>query len=275
MREQPREERAPVRGGLILILVVCATAGACSRAAPRHGPADQARALLAAYLPPPAVTAAERQGAAVRLGGSASPGAAIRLASPEGSAITGTADRKGAWRLNAPAGAAPRLYSLSEVLGGRLVRAVGYVAVLPAPGPPAAMLRPAATASLPASPGSARGLSSIDYDASGQAMVAGRAWPGETVRLSVDGHEAGEDRADAAGGFSASLSRTLPAGPHVLSLAGQRLRASAAFAAARTSQLASPPYDARHTDGGWRIDWLTPGGGVQSTLLFDSRGGRS
>ena len=274
MREEPREERAPVRSGLILILAACAAAGACSRTAPARGPADQARAQLAAYLAPPAVTAADRQGSSVRLRGTASPGAAVRLASPDGSALTGTADRKGDWRLAAPAGNAPRLYSLSELLGGRLVRAVGYVAVLPAPGPAAAMLRPAASASVPASARSARGVTSIDYDASGQAMVAGQAWPRETVRLSVDGREAGEDRADAVGGFSASLSRTLSPGPHVLGVTGPRLRANAAFEAVRPAQIASPPYDAQRTVSAWRIDWVTPGGGVQSTVLLDPRGGR-
>ena len=260
-----------------MILAACAAAGACSRAAPTHGPADQARAQLAAYLQPPAVTAADRQRSGVRLRGTASPGAAIHLASPDGSAISGTADRKGGWGLAAPAapaGGVPRLYSLSELLGGRLVRAVGYVAVLPGPGPAAAILRPAASASVPASAGGARGVTSIDYDASGQTMVSGRAWPGETVRVSVDGREAGEDRADAVGGFSASLSRTLSPGPHVLSLTGQRLRASAAFEAVRTTRITSPPYDARRTDGSWRIDWVTPGGGVQSTVLLDARGGR-
>ena len=274
MREEPPEERAPVKGGVIWVLAACAAAGACSGSAPAHGPTGKAPPAPTAYLAPPAVTDARRTGSAVLLSGTASAGAAIRLASPDGSALTGNADRKGAWRLTAPVGAAARLYSLSELSAGRLVRAIGYVAVLPAPGPAAAMLRPAASALVPGHAG-ARGLRSLDYDASGAAMAAGRSAPGETVRLALDGEEAGADRADAAGDFSASLSHPLAPGQHVLGVSGQRLRASVGFAATRASQVATPPFDAQRVDGAWRVDWMAPGGGVQTTVLFDPRGGRS
>ncbi len=274
MREEPREERAPVKGGWIWVLAACAAAGACSGPAPAHGSAGKAPPAPTAYVAPPAVTDARRTGASVLLSGTASAGAAIRLASPDGSALTGMADRKGAWRLTAPAGATPRLYSLSELSAGRLVRAIGYVAVLPAPGPAAAMLRPAASALVPGRAG-ARGLASVDYDASGAAVASGRSAPGETVRLALDGQEAGADRADAAGGFSASLAHPLAPGQHVLSVSARRFAASAAFAATRSSQVATPPFDAQRLDGAWRIDWMAPGGGVQSTVLFDPRGGRS
>jgi hypothetical protein len=135
------------------------------------------------------------------------------------------------------------------------------------------VLRPAAAAALPASLAQ-RGIAAVDYDASGAAMASGRVAPGDTVRLVLDGKDAGEDAADTAGVFNASLSQPLASGPHVLTLAGQRIRASAGFDATRTSTLARPYYDAVRIDGAWRIDWQTPGGGVQSTILFDQRGGR-
>ncbi len=275
MRVEPPEERVRVKGELILVLAACAGVAACGPAPAARQVAAQASAQLAAYLPPPAVASAERRGQAVQLSGSASPGATIRLASPDGSAINGTADARGSWRLSVPIGERPRLYSLSETSAGRLVRALGYLAVLPAPGPAAAMLHPAASASVPPAAGAARGLAAIDYDASGTAMASGRASPGESVRLSLDGREAGEDRAHASGEFSASLTRPLTPDTHALGLTGQRLHASVAFAAPRAAQVATPPFDAQRLDGAWRIDWITPAGGVQSTLLFDPRGGRS
>ncbi len=276
MREEPREERTPVRGqSLIVLLAACAALSGCNRAAPSHGPSAHAPDPLAGYLPPPQVVQADRHGQAVLLTVAAAPSAVIRLTSPDGSAIAAAADRKGAVSLAAPAGPAPRLYSLSETAGGRLARAVGYVVVLPAPGPPAALLRPAAAAVLPWSRVPVgRGLLAVDYDASGAAMASGRAGPGETVRLLLDGKEAGEDPADAAGVFSASLSKPLTAGPHVLGVVSQRLRASAGFDAARSARLANTFFDASRLDGAWRIDWMTPGGGVQSTILFDQHGGR-
>jgi hypothetical protein len=260
--------------GVIMVLAACALAVACSRTERSHGSAARAQPSPSAYLPPPDLMKATRQAGGVLLSGTATPGAALRLASPDGSAITGAANPRGGWAILAPAGAAPRLYSLSQTIGGRLVRAVGYIAVLPAPGPAAALLRPASSAALPSSDPE-RGLTAIDYDASGAAMASGRAAPEENVRVFLDGKEAGEDRADDRGVFSATLSSSLAPGPHVLALAGERLRETAAFAAARTAQVATPPFDAARMDGAWRIDWMTPGGGVQSTVLFDPKGGRS
>ena len=165
MREEPREERTPVRGqSLIVLLAACAALSGCNRAAPSHGPSAHAPDPLAGYLPPPQVVQADRHGQAVLLTVAAAPSAVIRLTSPDGSAIAAAADRKGAVSLAAPAGPAPRLYSLSETAGGRLARAVGYVVVLPAPGPPAALLRPAAAAVLPWSRVPVgRGLLAVDY----------------------------------------------------------------------------------------------------------------
>lgn len=274
MHEQPREERASVRGGsLIAILALCALAAGCSRAAPSHGAAAPASSPVGAYLAPPQLTTAVRQAGATSLSGTATPGSVIRLASPDGSTITGAVDRGGVWRLSAPAGDAPRLYSLSETLGGRLVRATGYLAVLPSPGPAAAMLHPAAAAAMtPSDP--ERGITAIDYDSSGAAVASGRAAPGEAIRLELDGAEAGDDRADTRGMFSAVLSRPLSAGAHGLRATGQHLQAGVAFAAAPPAHVATPPFAAQRVDGAWRIDWTPPGGGVQSTLLFDHKGAR-
>ena len=207
------------------------------------------------------------------LNGVAAPGAVIRLASPGGSAITGSADRKGAFNIVAPGGPTPQLYSLSEAVGGRLARAVGYITVLPAPGPAAALLRPAAAAALPPAQVQ-RGVAAVDYDASGAAIASGRAAPGETVRLFLDGKDVGDDPTDPTGVFNASLSQPLSPGPHVLTMASPRTRASASFDAARTSSLAGAYYRASRVEAAWRIDWATPGGGVQSTILFDQRAGR-
>ena len=283
MREEPPEERATVRGqNLIAVLAACVLAAACSRA-PSHAAAARAPAPASAlasepepatsYLAPPQLVKADRHGGGVLLSGTATPGAGLRLASPDGRAISAQVDGQGAWRILAAVGTTPRLYSLSEQIAGRLVRATGYIAVLPAPGPAAAMLHPAAPASLP-SDDPARGLTAVDFDASGQAMASGRTVADETIRLVLDGGEAGEDRADSTGVFSAALSQALKPGTHVLVMMGDRPGSSETFTMARAARVATPPFDAVRLDGAWRIDWLTPGGGVQSTVLFDRKGPR-
>lgn len=259
--------------GLIAFLAIGALAAGCSPAAPARDAAPRAPESITTYLPPPQLLKAARRNTGILLSGAAVPSGAVRLASPDGSAITGAADRQGVWSLTAPASPSPRLYSLSEMVGPRLVRAIGYIAVLPAPGPAAALLRPAAAAVLPpADP--QRGVAAVDYDASGAAMASGRTTAGETLRLILDGKDAGEDRTDALGVFSAALSQTLAPGAHVLGMAGEQLRGSVAFSAPRTARVLTPPYDSVRMDGAWRLDWMTPGGGVQSTVLFDERGGR-
>ena len=282
MREEPSEERATVSGqNLIAVLAACALAAACSRA-PSHAAAHAPAPALASapapepepatsYLAPPQLVKADRQAGGVLLSGTATPGAGLRLASPDGKAIATQVSGQGAWRISAPVGTTPRLYSLSEQVAGRRVRATGYIAVLPAPGPAAAMLHPAAPASLP-SDDPARGFTAVDFDASGQAMASGRTVADETIRLVLDGREAGEDRADSAGVFSAALSQTLRPGTHLLVMTGERPESSETFTMAQAIRIATPPFDAARLDGAWRIDWLTPGGGVQSTVLFDRKG---
>jgi len=258
---------------MIGAVALCVVASACGRTAPTHEAAAPAPSPLTAYLAPPQLIRADRRPAAVLISGAGAPGATIRLASPNGSVIAGEVDRAGGWRLSAPVGQTPRLYSLSETIGGRQVRATGYLAVLPAPGPAAVTLHPAAAASMaPTDP--ERGLASLDYDAAGAAVAGGRASAGENVKLLLDGKDAGEDRADSKGAFSAVLSKSLGPGGHVIVASGERLQAEAKFTAARPIRIATPPFDSQRLAGAWRIDWLTPGGGVQSTVLFDRPGAR-
>ncbi len=101
-------------------------------------------------------------------------------------------------------------------------------------------------------------------------MVSGKATPGASVRLTLDGIEAGEDRTDANGVFTVSASPALRPGPHLLEAITTNARTAQSFEAAHTHALAKPPFAAAHTPAGWRIDWMTPGGGIQTTVLFES-----
>ena len=59
-------------------------------------------------------------------------------------------------------------------------------------------------------------------------------------------------------------------GAHVIEAASGNERASAAFEASYSRTLAKPPFTASRASAGWRIDWMTPGGGIQTTILFAS-----
>jgi len=230
--------------------------------------ASQARAE---YLAPPSVTSAVRQtSGAVVLTGTGQPGSRIRLASPDGSAIGATASTAGAWSLTVSPADAPRLYSLSSDTAGRLLRARGYVAALPAPGPAAAMLAPGEGAQAFGWP-SAGGVNirAVDFDSSGAAVASGSAPADDAVRLRLDGADAGEDQADAKGDYSVSMSRSLTRGQHTIAAHTAHGSASATLDMRPGAPIAAPPLAAERVGGAWRLDWTPPGGGVQTTVLFD------
>jgi hypothetical protein len=197
--------------------------------------------------------------------------ARVRLASPTGASIGATAAANGRWNAELPAALDVQLLSLSQDVEGRLVRARGYVAVLPAPGPAAATLRPGSGAR-PVVRSTAPAITSIEFDDVGAGVVSGSAGANEPIRLFLDGQEAGEGRTDQDGRFDITLADNLaPTGHSVIVLAPEG-RAAQAFDATRAAAIARPPFAVERRTGAWRINWMTPGGGVQSTVLFDPGG---
>lgn len=233
-----------------------------------HGPQAEA----GAYLPPPTVTSADRApDGAVRLSGQAPPNALVRLRAPAGGAATAQADDRGRWRTDLPASATPRLYALQAELPARVVRGEGALAVMPAPGTPALTLRAgfAASAAGQGRPGQLQ-LVSLDFDGGG-AAVGGFAPPGSPVRLKVDDELAGVTRADAQGRFAVlSTVRNVSPGPHRIRVeTPQGLSLEAPVQLAQPALAADQPFAASAAPGGWLIRWQLPGGGVQSSRVFD------
>jgi hypothetical protein len=225
------------------------------------------------YLPPPAVTGAQRMIAGrVLLTGTATPMVTVRLASPTGQALFTRSDRAGGWRLLLPPAKEVRLFGLSEPGQGRPVQAEGYVAVTPSG--LAAQLRAGsgAVALGPEPPGPA--ILAADYDRKGGTVISGVARPASPVALQVDGAVREPARVDARGRFMLALNEPLQPGSHVLAAtAGAGAHGEAALTISPAEPLAGGPFRATPAAGGWRVDWLTPGGGVQSTVLFDRQGG--
>ena len=59
-------------------------------------------------------------------------------------------------------------------------------------------------------------------------------------------------------------------GAHALDLSAPSGQAHQSAEIAAPSALGGSPFRAGHVAAGWRIDWLTPGGGEQTTLVFDA-----
>jgi hypothetical protein len=215
------------------------------------------------YLAPPTPLGIETKGEGLSLWGSAPAGGRARLATPDGKALFADVDPEGRWRLALGPLAAPQIYGLSATAKGRTVQAQGYILV--GPRGPAALLRAGAAAWRIDRP-EGSGLRSLDYDRAGGGAVSATVPIRATVRLELDGRQVAEGRADADGRFEVALPEPVRPGVHRLRLVGDGFTDSVTVQI--TPPLAQGPMRSQFTAASLRADWMTPGGGVQSTILF-------
>jgi hypothetical protein len=192
------------------------------------------------------------------------------MATPAGQAVFARADHRGLWRIALPAAADLRLLGLSMSQGARTIQAQGYLAVTPEGD--LAQLRAGAGALVVASPGGGLRILAVDFDRQGGAVVSGIGAPGVDVELAVDGAARGAARVDAGRRFVLALNEPLAPGDHRLELRQGAGRAEVAVSVSPPAPLIGGPFRAERVAAGWRVDWLTPGGGLQGTLIV-ARGG--
>jgi hypothetical protein len=197
----------------------------------------------------------------------------VRLSSPPPNSVAygATARDNGEWSIATPGSPDVGLFGVAEELLGRDVQGEGYVAVLPSPGPAGALLRAGGGAAVLVNrPAAGLRIAAVDYDGSGAAAVSGLARPGAVARLAVDGAAAGEARVGERGRFSISLTSSLKPGDHEVRVDCADQSVTVKFTLDHPRTISGLPYHGERTPGGWRIDWLTPGGGEQTTLIFDA-----
>jgi hypothetical protein len=250
-------------------LAAAAVLAGCGRIAPwRPAPARPDQPADNGYRDPPQPLAVSRDAAGLlSLSGRSSAQAQVQLSPESGAPLRAMADQTGLWRIDLPANPQPALYGLSEERDGRRVQAQGYVALLPGPRPLAAQLRAGAGALVQASGGPNPQILAVDLDRGGTAAFSGRAGPGKPVRLIIDGVAAVESMTGADGRFSAVMPKALTPQAHRLVAQTPSGSTQIAFEATPAAPLVGL-YRAVPRGGGWRIDWMTPAGGVQTTLLF-------
>jgi hypothetical protein len=202
----------------------------------------------------------------VALSGEAEPLASVRLGAPTGEALVGKADAAGAWRLIAPLAAEPRLYGLSMTLEGRTVQAQGYLMV--APNGAAVLLRAGAGAEVMGQSSLSPRILAIDYDRGGGGVVSGVATPGAGLGVRVDRTTRGESKVGADGRFSISLDQPLMEGTHTIQVAGEGGEQQVVIEVSPPLPPTGGPVRSTFSAGGWRVDWMTPGGGLQTTQLL-------
>ena len=255
-----------ILGGLALAALL----SGCGRAHDwRQAPPAAHTDAEASYVAPPQAKEAVRQGdGRVILTGQAEPNSRVRLQTPEGRADGGTVGGNGAWSMPMPGGLG--IYGLSEDLGGRVVQAEGYLVILPAPGRVAALLRAGGGTEPLGRGGGPLRITAADFDGGGGAMVSGLGPPGAVLKLIIDGAAApGEGKVDARGRFFIASPLMLKPGTHQIRVQSQTEGAQADIAVGPAGPISGSPIRAVRQGGVWRVDWITPGGGVQTSLIMD------
>lgn len=255
-----------------LLSVLCAALllGAC------NDRPDQATAITPStvadlgYVTPPSVTGVKRDGPKVSVEGRASPLARVRLANPGGEATETGADKAGQWRMSVAQADSAAIYGLSQRGGGRTLQAEGYVLITQEG---QAVLLRAGVGALMIGDLTGVGVSAIDVDRDGGAVVSGRATAGGFVSARIDGRPVGEGKGDANGRFSLSLTGPLAPGRHTLKVFGDGLNQVLSIDATPAAPLREGPFRAKPDRSGLRVDWMTPGGGVQTTLILSQAPG--
>jgi hypothetical protein len=239
--------------------------------APASPPSAAGRSAEAAYRAPPTLTSATvLADGRVRLTGSAQAGDRVRLASPAGPAAYAVAGRDGVWSLLLAAPAAPRLFGLAMIEQGRAIQSEGYLALTPRGA--AAQLRSGAGALVLGAPLAEPAILAVDFDSKGGTVVSGRAPPRMVVDLWVDGARRARSVAGPSGAFSVPLDEPLSFADHQLEIVAGARKAETNPRLTPPMPLSGGPYRATLTPGAWRIDWMTPGGGLQTTLLLSRDG---
>lgn len=253
----------------LLLPLFLAACGPSEKDASWRGDAPKAPADPAAdagYLKAPALTASKSAANGVLLTGEAEPGSVVRLGSPTGEAVETRASATGAWTVTLEPSADVRLFGLSMSRDKRTVQSQGYLAILP--DGRAAQLRSGATAFVYGGASDAPRLLTVDFDREGRASVAGMARAGGDLSLRIDRSLRGNGKADSQGRFHLAIPQPLNAGALTFEVTGDSGEESRVIQVSAAQDL-TPPFRASRAGGAWRIDWITPGGGVQSTLILD------
>ena len=253
----------PGQGSAPLIALLLAACSGTPSGAPHSGDAAQ---VQAGDLAPPRVDTVRFGPNGMVLSGVTQAGIKVRLASPDGQVVSARADPQGRWSIGLPLVPAPRIFGLSVAAGDRRAQAEGYV--LFSPTGQAALLRAGAAAlrlDLPRRPG----FAAIDFDRGGGMEVSAAVPPGASVILRLDGSQVDQHRADAKGHYEVSLGSPTPIKPgaHQVQIFGDGFTDEVVVQVSPAAPLANGPLRSQLTTAGLRVDWMTPGGGEQSTLL--------
>lgn len=273
---RPAPRTRPVTRARALVCTGLLLLGGCRPAGPAASGGGGTRPAAAPgeadYVAPPGIVGVSMRDDKTSVAGLAPPGWTVRLSAPEGDSFAARARRDGSWTLVLPALRRARMFAVSAEAEGRVVHAEGALILAPPPFP--ALLARAGSGALSLGRGSpSLSIDAVDYDAGGFAAISGRAPPRTTTTVSIDGVPAGVAQAGPQGRYAVlAANRPLGFGVHTAVVRTGGASVERTFDLTRPAPLEAP-YTATAEPGDWRLEWATPGGGVQVTLALASPGG--
>ena len=257
--------RLTQRSIAILATVLLTAMAGCSRNRTVSNNEAAKTAAEVDYQSPPEVKAARIVSGQVEVTGAASPKAIIRLAKPNGPAGQTLAARDGRWAIRLPVSSQVEMYGVSEAFSGRVLQASGYLLVTP--GGLGVVMRSGAGALVLSDREPAR-VTAMDIDREGGAVVSGFSAPGSRVSAWIDGDKMGDGRVDSLGRFVLALSGPVSPGRHTLKVFGEDIDTTRTVDAGRATALTTGPFRTTQVGPHLRVDWMTPGGGEQTTWVY-------
>ena len=240
--------------------------GSCDAGKPKADDDGEAALRKAGYTPAPQITGVQQNGPnGFVITGQADPDGRVRFLYGQQRAIGVTADSKGRFRAELPAGQMGGLYDLSIEDTGRLLHAEGRLFVPPMHPTKAVLMRTGSPSQSLFNQSEA--LAVMDYDGAGAVAFSGRVAPRTQVNFILNGEIRARVTSDDKGFYSATGQMNAPgSAPAVIGLG---LQAGAIQATHQVPVSLPATADQVTPQGdGWRVDWVVPGGGIQTTIVF-------
>jgi hypothetical protein len=99
-------------------------------------------------------------------------------------------------------------------------------------------------------------------------VISGQGPADGLLVVQVNGRRSGDGRTDAAGRFEIRLDGPVATGESRLRIFGEGLNRETTLRLSAPAPLEAGPVRAVPDGAGLRIDWLTPGGGIQTTQIL-------
>lgn len=252
----------------VLALSAMGLLTACTPKPSDQTPVSDVQSAQVGYLQAPRLTSASLSDRSFIVAGSGVKGARIRLSSPDGLAFGTTADDSGRWQIELPRGPQQQamLFGLSEDIDGRVIQAEFYVALLPDPQVPVVLLRAGTGAQTLVKRGSFD-ITTADFDGAGGITISGFAPAGKSIKAIVDGAVASEALVGVDGRFTLGVIGPPLGGKCIIKLSIGDSSLTLNLDISPHKLKAGNLFDTVRLFDGWRIDWTTPSGGIQTTFI--------